>query len=231
MKLNLKPRAAPALLTLLAASCAGSIAGDVDGQSVPSFGNAAFGIVTQDGAGGVFGFALPGDSCADGADLLDLEDAASRAEGKAEIEAANEDIADLINERLPIDSWYILMFLIAEDEDDIEDDRVDLEDQDTLSLSFTVCQQDDHAEVDADGKLDNGADCYTARQGDVDVSIDEDATRFGVVGKEIELHDKDDDDVGDVDIDVQFSRCAAIDEELDDAFRDTPSAGPPANQN
>jgi len=200
------------LFVVVAAGCpAGTVTGQLDGKAVPAFGEAAFGLIAEEGAL-AFGFALPGDSCRDGKDVIDA--AFSTPDDAA---ATNEANREVINDKVPEESWYISMILGADDNDDIENDTIELDDPGKLGLVFDVCFQDNDAKI-IDGELDNGADCFSASDGDVVLEIDKkDPKTLRLKGEGIEMIDGDGDDAGDVNFDVTFSRCADIEEALNDA--------------
>jgi hypothetical protein len=189
---------------------AGSIHGTVDGDEVPAFADAAFGIVTADGEGAVQGYALPSDSCGVGANILDVT-----LDFDRDLATRNGEIADAINDNIPEDSWYVVLTVIAGDQDDIEDDTIDLEDRAEVAVDFVLCNQDTEATVDDAGNLQNGANCFFAAQGDVTLDIADDAGAYHVTGEGIEMVDIDEDDVGDVDLNFTFTRCAGLDDALD----------------
>ena len=155
---------------------------------------------------------MPGDSCSDGADVIAVT--LDNADRTPEERAADD--VDFINDRVPEGSWYVLTEFIAVDQDDIESGTIDLGDFDEgVDFSFTVCFQDNEASADG-AALDNGADCYNAKDGDLDVELAGDSSSYRLKGQGIEMHDLDGDAQGEVDIDLNFSRCPAIDAALDD---------------
>lgn len=192
--------------------CAGSISGEIDGESVPGFSSAAFGLATQGDAGVAIGVALGGDSCKTGSELFQQS-----VDGRDDSpEKRAEDGADFINENIPQGTWFLSTSFSATDKDDIESGSIDLEDPDSgVFFSLSVCFQDDEAEADGE-VLDSGADCYSAAEGDLDVELDDDQTRLTIKGEKIEMHDEDGDDQGDVDINVTYSRCDDLDDAVDD---------------
>lgn len=190
----------------------GGISGAIDGEVVPGFASASFGVVTAEGEGAVFGAALPGDSCLDGAAVIDVT--LNNADRTPEQRAADD--ADFINDSVPEGSWYVLTEFIAARQADIESDTIDLSDFDEgVDFSFTVCFQDNEASADG-AVLDNGADCYNAKDGDLDVELAGDSSRYRVKGDDIEMQDLDGEAQGEVNIDLTFSHCPAMDTALDD---------------
>ena len=117
-----------ALLALvLATGCSGgTVEGELDGLTVPSFGHASFGLATSDrftpNGGQLRGLAMPGDSCSDGAEFL-LTGRNIREGGSVEDVQAR---TDFFNERLPLDSWFFSVLLGANDVAVLEDVTVDL---------------------------------------------------------------------------------------------------------
>ena len=196
------------LVSVAVVGCSGgSVGGEIDGKSVPRFFSAAYSEINAGNGGSVlFALALPGDSCADGAELFEATDAEERV--------------DFINEHVPVDSWLIAASVFAVDDDDLKEATIEFGEADPeVFMSISLCRQDKKAEED-----DPNADCFGPTSGDLDISWDGDEGALHLKSAEkIEFRDVDGDDAGKVDIDITFHFCEAI----GDAFEDAQNTPPP----
>lgn len=206
------------------ASCAGSISGEVDGDSVPGFTTSALGALEVDGTDslGLFAyFASAGEACA----LLAQDFEIMADEDDPEDEAKKRE--DLYKEGTPEEFWYALISISADDGDDLEDEQeIDLEDFDEdIRAGFTVCHRDEYPE-EKDGFLDIDDECFFAEDGVLTAKYTpEDALDLGTE-KELDLNDDDGDSAGEITFSGRARYCEAFSDALDDAYNQQP-AGPP----
>lgn len=216
-----------ALAVLVATSgCAARFDGEIDGKPVPTFGSAAFGSSTT---GALFGFGsrdhvvmamlAPGDSCVDGADLLKAERRLAAATNDDERQDRAEAVADLMNERFPEDSWYGRLIITARDDDDLDDVEIDVSEQrDEAIQQFVLCQR--RGDVNAvDGSVQLDDDCYTARDGDIDVTRNDDETALSLVSERgVEFVDDGGREEGEIGFSITFGECEDITDEVEARF-------------
>jgi hypothetical protein len=205
--------------------CAARFDGEIDGKPVPTFASAAFGSSNSRrffGFGNRFhvavGILAPGDSCVDGADLLKAERRLASANGDERQDRA-ERLADLLNERFPEDSWYGRVIITAPDDDDLDDVEVDVSERDQVVIhQFTLCQRS--GEVNAvDGSLQSDDDCYSARDGDIDVTRNDDETALSLVSERgVEFVDEGGREEGKVGFAVTFGECEDLNDEVEALF-------------
>ena len=186
------------------AGCAGSVRGDIDGESIPTFYDAALGGV-EDRANDAFlllGYNLPGDSCEDGAELT------------AAIADDDEDRVDTINKLIPVGDWQTQLLLTGSSFRDIEDETYDIGDADNeVRIQLSFCLQKREAEVDDDG-IDFGSNCYLADNGDLKFELSDDEKQLRIISDgELDVVDLDGDNVGDVTVDITFKGCEALTDE------------------
>ena len=189
----------------LASGCAGSVRGDIDGDSIPTFYDAALGGVETDNGFLLVGYNLPGDSCEDGADLV------AGASDDA------DDRADTTNELVPVGDWQTQLLLNGSSFNDLKNETYDLSDTDNeVVIQLSFCLQKREAEVE-DDVLDLGADCYFVADGDLTFELGDDEQQLRIVSDgELEVVDTDGDDVGDVTVDITFKGCEALIDEVKD---------------
>lgn len=189
------------------AGCAGSVRGDIDGESIPTFYDAALGGVEVDEPEGflLVGYNLPGDSCEDGAALI-----ASTGDD-------DEDRVDTINELVPVGDWQTQLLLGGTSFNDLKNETYDLSDGDNeVGIQLSFCRQKREADVDDDG-IDFGNDCYRAADGDLTLELSDDDEQLRIVSDgELEVVDDDGDDVGDVTVDITFKGCQPLIDEVKD---------------
>jgi hypothetical protein len=193
---------------------------------VPTFGSAAFGTSSTRAFFGfgnavhvVMAMLAPGDSCVDGADLLKAERRLGAAESEQERQDRAEDFADLMNERFPEDSWYGRLIITAPDDDDLDDAEVDISEQAEVAMpQFILCQR--NGEVNAvDGAIQTDDDCYSARDGDIDVTRSEDETALSLVSERgVEFVDEGGREEGEVGFSLTFGECEDLDDEVEARF-------------
>ena len=193
--------------TVVVTGCAGSVRGDIDGESIPTFYDAALGGVEFEDGFLLVGFNLPGDSCEDGAELI----AASVDD--------DEDRVDTINELVPVGDWQTQIVLSGSSFNDLKDETYDLEDEDNeVGIQLTFCRQKREAEVEDDG-IDLGADCYLAAEGELTFELDDAEQVLRIVSDgELDVIDANDDEVGEVTVDITFKGCDALTEEVKDVL-------------
>jgi hypothetical protein len=217
---------ATSLVVLVATSgCAARFDGEIDGKPVPTFGSAAFGTSNSRsffGFGNRFhvavGILAPGDSCVDGADLLKAERRLAGANGDERQDRA-EKLAELMNERFPDNSWYGRVVITAPDDDDLDDVEVDVSARDDVTIQqFTLCQRS--GEVNAvDGRLDSDDDCYSARDGDIDVTRNDAETALSLVSElGVEFIDEGGREEGEVGFAITFGECEDLNDEVEAIF-------------
>ncbi len=214
---------APLLLAGLLAStlscAAGGVSGEVDGERVPLFFDTAFGFAENNNVLASLSLALPSGSCEGGEESTKLLVDGSQTNDADEQRDIIKDQADLINERIPKGSWWMSVFVVALDDDALDDEDYDLEDNnDAGNVFLSVCEQKREAELDENpDELDNGADCYVASEGELTLILADDESSLRVTSDddEVELHDEDGDDVGDVVVDITFRACEGISDELE----------------
>ncbi len=196
-------------LVSIAASCAGSVRGDIDGNSIPTFYDAALGGIEDRNTDAflLVGYNLPGDSCKDGAELFS-------AFGDAE-----DDHADTINDLVPVGDWQTQLLLSGSTFRDLENETYDLSDDDNeVEIQLSFCLQKRDAEADDDG-LDFGNECYLADSGDLTFELSDDESQLKVFSDgDIDVIDADGDDVGEVTVDITFKGCDALTDEVKDLF-------------
>lgn len=221
--------AALAVATLTSACGVGTVTGEIDGKTVPAFSDAAFGGLEEIGPNDAFivaGFAMPGDSCEDGSRFLNLVADTIEAEADGDIddfEDSLRDRADFINEAIPIGEWQFSIQFVGLDIDDVREETFDLEKQedDDVSIVLLLCLQTEKAEVDSvDGvaTINDGADCFSAGEGDLTFSLNDDDSVLRVQGEAIEMQFDDGDNAGDVDIDIRMTGCAGIADGIEALF-------------
>jgi hypothetical protein len=204
----------------ITSGCAGTIGGQLDGKDVPGFGSLAFGEADVSGGGlFVFGVGVPGDSCAFGGELLPTAVdglKARKANDAKGLEGSLEDTADVINAAVQVDDWVVQMFLVAEDDSDLRDDVLDIgDDTPEVAVFFSLCRQKAEAEV-KDGELDQNADCYFPKDGEIAVNHTDDNRLSLKATDEVKFVDEDGDTAGRVTLDFTFSRCPVIDDAAED---------------
>lgn len=206
-------------LAILTMGCAGRIDGELDGQEVPGFSSASFGVADGQQLDFIFAFATE-DSCSDGAELLRISEDQVRARTEQDLADVNERMRDWMNAR-PIDSWFTLVTLGAAEESDFRDELVDLSDEaPVISTNFTVCRRKREARI-RDGVLEDGNDCYRAADGDLRFRRDSDDVLSLESDGSIKYVDSDGDTAGRVDMSFTFQRCDALDDagqDVIDAF-------------
>jgi hypothetical protein len=208
-------------VTVGGAGCAASFNGEIDNKSIPSFSNAAFGQADTDQLLGarvrlIVGVLAPGDSCADGAEFLKLNRRLNEANGADERKDRAQDIADLMNEKLPEDSWYGLINITALDDDDLDDTGFDFDKQDDgINMSFQLCQR--QGEVDeVDGAVDSDDDCFVAVDGDVDITRSDDEASINLVSDGgVDFNDDTGRDEGAVDFTIGLGECEDMTDEVE----------------
>lgn len=206
--------------------CAARFDGEIDGKPVPTFGSAAFGTsTTRDffGFGNrvhvVMAMLAPGDSCVDGADLLKAERRLSAATDDNERQDRAEQVADLMNERFPEDSWYGRLIITAADDDDLDDAEIDVSEQTDVGLpQFILCQRS--GDVNAvDGAVQSDDDCYSARDGDIDVTRNEDETALSLSSERgVEFIDEGGREEGEIGFSITFGECEDLSDEVEARF-------------
>lgn len=207
------------LLVVVASTigCAVRLEGELDGRTVPTFQSAAFGEFSASPSGyWVTGFFSAGNPCDDGADLQRAQRRWSTAFDFDERQTRAERWAEVINERLPERSWYGQFSLFAADDDDLDDAEIDLSEQRDVVLSgFQLCQRS--GEVNAvDGTIQTSDDCYSAIDGDIDITRNEQETELTLVSERtIEFVDETGDEEGDLTVSITLTECEPLSEELE----------------
>lgn len=98
--------------------------------------------------------------------------------------------------------------LSAESEKDFVEEKFDLEDLDRgIGIALQFCLKD-KVTSNPDSLLIE--DCYAPREGDLNINFDEDRGTMTVQSDELEMHDADDDDVGNVAINFTFKACEGM---------------------
>jgi hypothetical protein len=215
------------ILTVTAGCSVGTVTGEIDGRTVPGFSEASFGgIETTTDVFVVAGFAIPGDSCVDGAKILEIQADEKKALDDGDVDEFENlvaDHADLINAAVPVGEWLMSLVFIGLDIDDVRDETFDLEKQvdDNVSIQFSLCLQKSEADVssvDGVATLDTGADCFTAGEGELNFILNADDTELQVKGEKVEMQFDDGDTAGDVDIDFTMTGCPALADGIDAIF-------------
>jgi len=207
--------------TVGGAGCAASFSGEIDSKSVPSFSSAAFGQADIDLIiGGRFrrivGILAPGDSCADGAEFLKRQRRLNEANGADERKDRAQDVADLMNERVPDDSWYGIVTITAADDDDLDDLGFDFDTQDDgVAMAFQLCQRQGEVE-EVDGAVSSDDDCFTAVDGDVDITRSDDESTINLVSDGgVDFNDVTGRDEGALDFNIGLGECADMTDEVE----------------
>lgn len=209
---------------VLAVSCvsgcgAGSISGEIDGKTVPSFVDAAFGGVEDDNdAFAMTAFALPGNSCNDGGSILEQLAALEAAGLGTDVDKFNsemEDFAELNNEVIAVDDWYVQVGFAGADINDIREEVYDIEDlDDDEVVSFNLCLHEREHEVETvDGiaQFKSGDECFVVGEGELLFTLNDDDSILRVKSEgEVEMQFDDGDKAGDVTLDITFRGCPAI---------------------
>jgi hypothetical protein len=211
---------------VVTSGCAARFDGEIDGKPVPTFGSAAFGTSTTRAFFGfgdrvhvVMAMLAPGDSCVDGGDLLKAERRLAAATSDEERQDRAEAVADLMNERFPEDSWYGRLLITAVDDDDLDDTEIDVsEQQESAIQQFLLCQRSGDANA-VDGNVQLDDDCYTARDGDIDVTRTDDETALSLVSERgVEFVDENGREEGEVGFSITFGECEDITDEVEARF-------------
>jgi hypothetical protein len=211
--------------SLAGTGCAARFDGDVDNKPVPSFGSAAFGTSTTTGFFGVggrvhvvIGTLMPGDSCADGAELFKRQRRLEQAENDVERQDRAEDLADTINERLPEDSWYAQLTLTAPDDDDLDDTDIDLGRQQGIAMQLLLCERSGEAAA-VDGRLEVDDDCYRAVDGDVVIDRSEDERQLFLTSDGgVDFNDEGGRDEGELEFSMTLGECEDLTNEVERVF-------------
>lgn len=174
-----------ATLAVVGSGCAARFEGELDGEPVPTFSTAAY--FALDGAGAstvIRGLALPGDSCVEGATLLQLEVDRLEATSAERLREVNADLAAFHARVLPRGAWVATLQIATDGKNLLSDLSVDLDDADTdADVGLTLCQSDDDADpTDTDFVPD--LDCSLATDGVVDLTLDDGAGTLGVDARE-----------------------------------------------
>jgi hypothetical protein len=206
-------------LAMVSGCAAGSVSGEIDGKTVPSFVDAAFGGVEDDNdAFAMTAFALPGDSCEDGGSILEQLAAVEAAGQGTDVDKFNgemEDFADLSNDAIAVDDWYVQVGFAGADINDIRDEVYDIEDLDDDEIvSFNICLHEREHEVETVNGLaqfKSGDECFAVGEGELRFTLNDDDSVLRVTSEgEVEVQFDDGDKAGDVTLDVTFKGCPAI---------------------
>ena len=200
--------------------CAATFDGEIDSKSIPAFGSAAFGQADTDPIIGnrvrfILGVLAPGNSCDDGAEFLKLQRRLDEASGD-EREDRAQAVADLMNERLPDDSWYGFITMTATDDDDLDDTGFDFDDQtDGITVDLQLCQRQGEVK-ELDGNVDSDDDCFSAVDGDVDITRSADERSLNLVSDGgIDFNSASGRDEGTVDFSIGLGECDDMTDEVE----------------
>lgn len=203
--------------------CAAQFSGTLEGERVPDFATAAFGAVR--GFQGtsesllVVGMLMPKDSCDDGAEVFALQRRGAQASTQSEANQVRRQFEDFLEERVREDSWYGTLFFQSADDDSINDSTIRIGGNAEESLGFNLCRRGNRPSEFSVSGSGNGDDCYSATHGRVAVSRDV-GTAHDVISVSsddgpltfTEIGGADEDSL---DVSMTFSRCDALDEQLE----------------
>lgn len=207
------------ILTVTAGCSVGTVTGEIDGRTVPGFSEASFGGLEDDSDAFVLaGFAMPGDACVDGGEILQIQADQQEAVNDSDVDEFNDlvaDQADFINAAIPLGEWNMSLVFAGLDIKDVREETYDLEKQedDDVTISLSLCFRKREAEVatvDGVATLENGLECFTASEGDLSFILNTDDTELQVKGEQIRMDFDDGDTAGDVDVDFTMTGCPAI---------------------
>ena len=225
---TLRPAAiALGLATLsVAAGCAGSVKGEIDGDKVGQIDSGFWFYAAEgdDGAVAQVSLATFGGYCDKAVEVVkDATDSYERFfDGDIDQDELGEELADTNADLLPSKYWLFDVAFYAEDEDDFVGDDYDF-DAEVPTAAAQVCHQSsalDLVGLFLEGDLTSeDVECFYGRDGDLEI------TAFGAGGGRVkgrgsvELVDEDGDRAGDVEYTFSVPYCAAYEEALED-FQD-----------
>ena len=207
-----------AAVALVAGGCAGRFSGELDGPPVPPFSTAALATFDVGARGGLLrGLALPGDSCEEGAAIVDAARTLS-TKNFNDFEAASAPLLALLDASQRDGDWRLeLSVLSSTGLDDVDGAVVDLDDFDTdVFVGLTLCRKDGEAQLRNGGfEFDEGVDCFSAQDGDVVLERSDDGSLRIVAEKPLQFFNRNGGEDGELALDVGFSSCAALTTALD----------------
>jgi hypothetical protein len=199
--------------------CAIRFEGELDGEPLPTFSTAAFGLIDRGGtAASVVGLATPGDSCAASTDYTALRvDQAEATTSERQDEVA-DDLVAWEQRVLPEGSWLVQLQVDTDGRALLRDLTVDVGDTDNdADVALSLCRSEGNPRSE-NGVFGSDVDCSRAREGKLTLNLDEDAGTFRVQAVDDAITFTD--DAGRADgalrLDMTFTTCPSLTSSLEE---------------